>query len=30
VDTSPCIACGAPTYDHDEGCPVAAKEEVLV
>jgi hypothetical protein len=23
VDTSPCIACGAPSYDHDEGCPVA-------
>ena len=22
VDTSPCIGCGAPSYDHDEGCPV--------
>lgn len=26
VDTSPCIACGAPKYDHDEGCPLG--EEV--
>jgi hypothetical protein len=25
VDTSPCIACGAPSYNHDEGC-VAAEE----
>jgi DnaJ-class molecular chaperone len=24
VDTSPCIACGAPTYDHEDDCPVAA------
>lgn len=24
VDTSPCIACGAPSYDHDDGCPVAS------
>ncbi len=22
VDTSPCIACGAPSYDHDAGCPI--------
>jgi DnaJ-class molecular chaperone len=22
VDTSPCIACGAPVYDHEEDCPV--------
>lgn len=22
VDTSPCIACGAPAYDHDDGCPL--------
>ena len=28
VDTRPCIACGAPSYDHDEGCPLAATEEV--
>ena len=28
VDTSPCIGCGAPVYDHDEGCPVVAEEEV--
>lgn len=28
VDTSPCIGCGAPVYDHDEGCPVdAAKDQ---
>lgn len=26
VDTSPCIACGAPKYDHEEGCALA--EEV--
>lgn len=26
VDTSPCIGCGAPTYDHDEGCPVVGEE----
>jgi DnaJ-class molecular chaperone len=23
VDTSPCIACGAPKYDHDDGCVLA-------
>lgn len=26
VDTSPCIACGAPSYDHEMDCPLAAEE----
>lgn len=28
VDTSPCIACGAMSYDHEDDCPVGQREEV--
>jgi DnaJ-class molecular chaperone len=27
VDTSPCIACGAPVYDHEEDCAVIQRKE---